>query len=296
MIPFHPKNMFLKKNEDITINIQQIVCFLKFDLSRSSAPETHDFWELNYVYKGNGAVSSNGEIIPLNEGEVFFQKPGAVHYSIAKKDSPITLFCISFCATNKIINVFEGLKFALNREQKELILKMYEEAKNLFVNGNKNADSFSSKKYKDDPILGSYQMLKMYLEIFLISIAREVVKSREVISYDTKESLEKLIYNKIIEKISDSLYSGINVDDICENFNYSRSHIYNIFKKHSGTSIMNYYNALKIGEAKRLIQEGNHSLSEISEILKFNNSYYFSKTFKKYTNSSPSEYKKRFHK
>lgn len=294
MVPFYPKNMFLKKNEDITINIQQIVYFLLLPMyNKTSGFEKHDFWEFIYLKDGNGHITSDGSLIPINEGDVFFRKPGTVHSTIADKDSPVEIFCISFFSTSKILSLFENLKISLNTEQKELIEKMYVEAQNLYENGAENPKAFCSKSYKDSYLLGSYQMLKMYMETFLISIAREVIKNQKIIAYDSKESLETLIYNKTIEIISESVYSNITIDDICKSINYSRSYIYNIFKKHSGTSIIQYYNALKIEEAKKLIAKGKHSISEIAEMLNFNNSYYFSKTFKKHEKISPSEYKKK---
>ena len=52
---------------------------------------------------------------------------------------------------------------------------------------------------------------------------------------------------------------------------------------------MNYYNLMKIKEAKKLLSK--NSVSEVSRLLSFNNPYYFSRVFKKYEGISPSEYK-----
>ena len=54
---------------------------------------------------------------------------------------------------------------------------------------------------------------------------------------------------------------------------------------------MNYYNSLKIKEAKKLLKA--NSVSDTAKALSFNNPYYFSKVFKKYEEISPSEYKSR---
>ena len=45
--------------------------------------------------------------------------------------------------------------------------------------------------------------------------------------------------------------------------------------------------------AKKLIDENQYTFSQISDILKFGNQYYFSRVFKKYEGVSPSEYKRR---
>ncbi|MBQ4145056.1 MAG: AraC family transcriptional regulator, partial [Clostridia bacterium] len=66
-----------------------------------------------------------------------------------------------------------------------------------------------------------------------------------------------------------------------------------IFKGYSGKSVMEYYNNLKIQEAKRLLRYGSKSISQISDMLKFSCIHSFSRAFKKAVGVSPSEYKKR---
>jgi len=48
---------------------------------------------------------------------------------------------------------------------------------------------------------------------------------------------------------------------------------------------------LKIKEAKRLIREGQYNMTQIADLLHFENPQYFSKCFKASTNLTPSEYK-----
>lgn len=57
------------------------------------------------------------------------------------------------------------------------------------------------------------------------------------------------------------------------------------------SGIMHYYNSLKIKEARRLIREGKYNMTQISDLLCFDNPQYFSKCFKTYTNMTPKEYK-----
>ena len=52
----------------------------------------------------------------------------------------------------------------------------------------------------------------------------------------------------------------------------------------------NFYCQMKINRAKELIREKNHTFTEISEILGFDNALYFSRVFKRITGMSPREY------
>lgn len=64
-----------------------------------------------------------------------------------------------------------------------------------------------------------------------------------------------------------------------------------IFKKTEGINIKEYIYQLRIQEAKRLLA-GNVRVSEVAQIVGFDNFAYFSTVFKKVTGLSPNEYKK----
>jgi two-component system response regulator YesN len=56
---------------------------------------------------------------------------------------------------------------------------------------------------------------------------------------------------------------------------------------------VNYVNGLKIEEAKKLLVSTSYSVSEITEIVGFSTTPYFSRVFKATSGLSPLEYKKR---
>ena len=57
-------------------------------------------------------------------------------------------------------------------------------------------------------------------------------------------------------------------------------------------AIIDYFIALKVNEAKKLLQEGNVSITQISDTLGYSTIHHFSHSFKKCIGMSPSEYKK----
>ncbi|MNJ80116.1 HTH-type transcriptional activator Btr [compost metagenome] len=63
-------------------------------------------------------------------------------------------------------------------------------------------------------------------------------------------------------------------------------------KNYYNDSPIEYYNKLKIGEAKKLLTEHQEMLvKDIAEILGFYDQHYFSKVFKLYHGLSPVDYK-----
>jgi len=63
-----------------------------------------------------------------------------------------------------------------------------------------------------------------------------------------------------------------------------------MFKAKTNYGVMAYFRMLKMEEAKKMIREGRYNFTEISELLGYESLHYFSRSFKKYTNMSPSEY------
>ncbi len=78
---------------------------------------------------------------------------------------------------------------------------------------------------------------------------------------------------------------------ICDHFSFSRTYLCRVFKEETGTSPIDYWINLKIKEAKKLIREGNHNITQISELLGYTSIHHFTRMFKRVTGLSPTAYK-----
>jgi AraC-like DNA-binding protein len=98
--------------------------------------------------------------------------------------------------------------------------------------------------------------------------------------------------SKNIDKyIKENLDKQISSDDICKQFNCSRTALYNISMQSFGKGIMQYINYCRIEKAKALLAEGK-SITETSEECGFSEYNYFCKVFRKYVGLSPRTYVK----
>lgn len=291
------KSTFLNKSMKNTINVSKIIHFLfkKFTGGEVDAYGAHNFWEMVYLESGEVTVSFDDSTTQLFPGDALFLKPGQNHSINSESNSGGTLFFILFKSDSEAMRLFEDFKISLNSEQKALVYKLYDEAKNIFSFDAKykTSNTLSSVGLITKAPLGAQQLFKIYLEELLISIGRVIEKNANIILYTSKEELETLVFQKAVEKISQSIYSDFCVELLTKSLGYGRTYISTIFKKHSGLSIIEYYTSLKIEEAKRLLKENSLSVSEIAETLNFTNQYYFSRVFKKVEGTSPSDYKRR---
>lgn len=287
------KNQYMNKSMKSIVNIQEIMHYiiLRKPAGYVDSIEKHDFWELVYLESGEGVIRADDKLIPVFPGDIYFHKPYEAH-GINAPTTPIKAFFISFHSDSRFMKNFENLKFSLDNEQKAILYKSYDEARNIFQNVQNSEFPFALTGLLDESKLGGQQLFKMYLETLLITIGRKLQNEEKKEALSSTERAERLIFQKTVEKIGENLYGKTTIEELCDELNYSRTYLSIIFKKYSDMSIMKYYNLLKIKEAKRLMRDTGYSISTISDMLHFNNQYYFSKVFKKYENISPLEYKK----
>ena len=95
----------------------------------------------------------------------------------------------------------------------------------------------------------------------------------------------------IISYIQENLSeSELSLRTVAKMFYYSEKYFSALFVKSTGIKFTDYLNGLRINYATKLIDDGVRSVSELSSRCGFDNSYYFSKVFKKIKGVSPSEF------
>jgi len=96
----------------------------------------------------------------------------------------------------------------------------------------------------------------------------------------------------IKDYLQEHVYDNICLQDICEHFHMSKSHVCELFQKEMGKGVIEYYNEMKIQEAKRLIEKGEMNLTQIAEQLGYANIHQFSRSFKNKVGMAPTAFRK----
>lgn len=88
-------------------------------------------------------------------------------------------------------------------------------------------------------------------------------------------------------------YGDIDMENNIIHVTKSVEHINNchIFKKETSITLMSYKNYIKIERAKELLKTGDMKIGDIANKCGYENSSYFSETFKKTEKISPSAYR-----
>ncbi len=265
--------------------------YFKYGKNFTFPKEKHDFWELVFIDSGTGHIILDDKEITLNQSQIIFHKPN-VNHTIHTKNEFCNSAIVSFDASGKMMHFFGDKIFTLNDYEKSLLQRVIQEGK-LCFKGKLNLAYQKKMERRDDSPFGTEQVIANNLELLLISIIRNNLEKTVAPIAPTKTSSqsEKLV-NKIIKILKSKLDSSITLDDLSKELYFSKTYIKSIFKKHTQTSIIQYYNKLKIDEAKKLIAEQKYSFTEISMKLGFSSVHYFTRLFKSLTDMTPTEYLK----
>ena len=128
------KATYIKTSPTGVFNVSRIVTvhYYEFDKSFTFAGESHDFWEMVYVDRGQVMVSRDGEELLLSQGELVFHKPHEFHAIRAHGSAP-NFFVISFVCTSAAMQSFERYRTRPEPGMTPLISGMMREAEGAYV-------------------------------------------------------------------------------------------------------------------------------------------------------------------
>ncbi|MBE6490635.1 MAG: helix-turn-helix domain-containing protein [Methanobrevibacter sp.] len=231
-------------------------------------------------------------------------------YSYAVGDDKIVYFgkgdlCISIYDLTKTLSDFplgyyRGLEIfidvdAANDYVKEYIpdfdlIDFYEELHKskgyVLVRSNEEIDHVIGELYHvDERIRESYHKLKC-LELLLFFSITNFTKV-ESISLSKKQA-------EIVEKVKNDLISDldkkITLDELASKYDISKTSLKNCFKEVYGKPIIKWRKEYKLDYACRLIETGEHSISDVSRMVGYSSPSKFSQAFREYVGCTPSEY------
>lgn len=285
-------------NLKTTFSIDELytIHYFEYMSNFSFAGESHDFWEFICVDKGEVSILMDKTHHVLKKGEIAFHKPNEFHKVKATGDSAPNLVVISFQCHDTVMDFFKDKVLKIDESERNLLADIIIEARQVF-SCRLDDPYLTLMTRRDFEILGSEQLIKLYLEQFLIHLLRRYstpislakINSRMPLKA-TKLKSDTEIFNRIVSYMELNLSSHITVDQICRDNIIGRSQLQKLFQEKTGLGVIEYFLNLKIEAAKHMIRTGRMNFTQISEQLGYTSIHYFSRQFKKITDMTPSEY------
>ncbi len=211
-----------------------------------------DHYIVHYVVKGCGKVYYDGKCHKVSKDEIFIIKPNGVYKYIADEKDP-----------------WEYIWIHLNGE---LTCKL----DSLGV-----VERFESNLFEE--MLTAFELESTRAE-FLTG------KAFEMLSVLFENTAKKGDYVKTVsDYIKANYMHKIYVEDIANNLNINRRYLSRIFKDKKGVTIQQYIINFKMKKACEFLKRG-FKVNESSAMVGYDDTFTFSKIFKKYIGVSPTEY------
>jgi len=285
---------------DTQITVSELVNVSYYTLSKDFlwSGESHEPWEMVYVDKGEMVITAGTDTYLLKSGEAAFHCPHEFHNLRTSGQKAANVIVLAFRCSSPMMRAFERKILSLNSQEKACLSSIVKEAEATF----RHFDDIAS--HNDAPCVdltprshipfGAQQIIKNLIEYFLILIYRH----SDGIGFDDRAvPINQLHHHaqiavKIQEYLAEHYAQRITLEKLAASQNISISQLKRIFKEHTGDSVIPYLTALRIKEAKRLIQESSLNFSQIAVSVGYDNIYYFSSVFKKHTGMTLTEYSK----
>jgi len=259
--------------------------------------ESHDFWEFICVDKGEAAITSGVDSTVLKKGEITFHPPNQYHNIKATGDIAPSLVVISFDCRSEGINFFRSRIFKVDETERNLLADIIIEARRCF-DCRLDDPYLQNMPQKKPDMFGAEQLIKIYLEHFLIHLLRRYSnplmpgsKPPELIPQKvTKRKSDIEIFRRITDYLEASLSSHVTLEQISHDNLIGRSQIQRIVKEQTSLGVIAYFAHMKINAAKEMIRSNQMNFSQIAEHLGYSSIHYFSRQFKQIAGMTPSEY------
>ena len=239
--------------------------------SYQSGREKNSFYELIYVDHGEMDVTVDDETYHMQKYDLMLYHPGQKHSLETTEDSSCSYMSIAFTMDT-------GIKGNLKN-------RVFHTRKDLY----QTLTRFMKAIQEDTPL--NMELAMLHLKEVLILLYQFDGEEKPAGQETTLQShYDDTMLNEILVFIHDNVYASYTVEDLCQKFSISRSSLQALFRANLGMTPKQYISELKLNEAKKLISQHEHTISQVSDLLGFTSIHYFSRRFKSYFGIAPSEY------
>jgi AraC-like DNA-binding protein len=250
----------------------------------------HREFEILYMRKGAAMFQIDEEAYELKEGQAIFINGGRLHSGTSIHGQPCSYEAIVF-DPEALSGLYDKCHEYLNAiATNRILLRCYYTGETLWEqellgNLSEISSCLSTRGYGYQLAVKGRLML-----LFSILLANDAYTSSLNGSDCSTVNIERL--KKVILYIQEHYQSKITIDELAEQLNMSRHYFCKFFKKATGMTPIDYINSYKIDRAAVLLKTADISIMEAGMEAGFDNFSYFIRTFKKFKNLTPSDYRR----
>ena len=237
--------------------------------------------EITYVISGKAMIYSGDDVREMTAGEIHYIRNGQYHRIVASENENFHYYCIGFQPNS----AYAGLQTSLKTIHSYPFFYLKDDGtiKSLF-------DLLINEFYlrdEESALMIHHYFCQMLIQLYRIFTGR----SKNKLTKDNSETSNDAVF-RILQYINREHIHLTSVKQIAEGLSYSECYISHVFKEKIGTTVKDYLMQKKIATAAGLLKNSNMTITEIAEHLHFSSLHVFGLAFKRYTNTSASEFRR----
>lgn len=273
------KNTHIKTNQYISI---------KCCSGQVSLPHSHEFLEMAYVLKGKALHKFNErEEQLISPGDYFFIDYKTVHsYKSVGEEELCLINCLFlpelidkslvYCRDFQTLLRHYLLQISGEYSKNHLADRIFSDQNNKILNILNRMIS----EYESDNILKT--------ELLRIKMMEVLITTAQMLPAEPSDD----IISAITDGIHKNYNENITLGTLTPEPNYSLPYLSKLFKEKTGLTFRDYLHKVRCEEACRLLANTNEKIQNISKLVGYSDTDYFSKIFKENIKTTPGTFRK----
>ena len=247
----------------------------KYERNWHSSPHTHSFSELFYITDGRGQFLVKGEKFPIEKGHMIIVNPLAEHSEFSTENYPLEYIVLGI----------EGLQFApvSDGESADSVLHFSHAPGIMFHYIQALRDEVQSN------LVGHEVVCQSLLNIILIQILRLEELNLSITASSNVNTACRMVKDYIDAHFKEPL----TLEMLAQQAHQNKYYVAHTFKNAYGISPMRYLMHRRVDESKFLLTETDVSVDQIASITGFSSASHFSQVFRRLTDLTPHEFRKK---
>lgn len=250
----------------------------------------HNYFEVNYVVKGQGRFYFEKETRIMNEGELCVIAPHSNHDFLIEDESTVFTICIrkstfntaffSLMSRKDLLSYF--FRTILQGDQHANYLLFFTENNPRMKQIVRNMMLESSKwdMYSNSCCIS-------YVNLMFSLLLRSYSETIQFYNYQLGTD-----FSLVLQYIQHN-YQTLSLSSLANLFHYSEPHLCTLIKQNTGFTFTELIKKLRMTEAVDYLVNTNAKISEIADHIGYHSADHFSRVFRSTYKMSPQEYRKK---
>jgi AraC-like DNA-binding protein len=246
----------------------------------NTGPNILDYCLVHYVVAGCGYFRGRGRTYTLGAGDSFFILPGELVQYTSDLKHPLHYRWVAFTGSEAVSMLSQC---GISAEKPIVHGSLSKRIPILF---HRLMDVLKQSRLNGDIMAGGY------LRLLLAEYAEgRIIRPEHRPQVRTPIELQ---IEQAIRWLTLQYYQPISIEQLAHQLGYHRTHLSKMFKVYTGMSPMHFLMKIRMEQAKLLLKE-SLTIEQVASAVGFNDPLYFSKKFKQWWGSPPSEFRQSLH-